>query len=72
MCSIAGERQPAPGGRRTRVDDPASGELITDVADGTVEDGLAAVGSTERAHPARAALGFIQSPPEVPSAEPGS
>src|SRR5947207_108615 len=38
-CSVAGERQPAPDGRRTRVADPASGELITDVADETEEDG---------------------------------
>ena len=52
---IAGDWQPASDGRRARVIDPAGGELITDVADGTVEDGLAAVAAAERARPAWAA-----------------
>lgn len=54
--SIAGDWQPAPGGRLARVTDPISGELYTDVADGTVEDGLADVSSAERARLARAAI----------------
>jgi hypothetical protein len=43
-----------------RVLEPASGELITDVADGPVEDGFAAVGSAERDHPTRAAASYPQ------------
>ena len=35
MFSVAGEGQPASDGRQARVVDPASGELITDVADET-------------------------------------
>ena len=54
-CSIAGDWQPASGGRQTRIIDPTSGQLNTDVADGSVEDGPAAVGAAERVRPARAA-----------------
>ncbi|HEV2784619.1 MAG TPA: NAD-dependent succinate-semialdehyde dehydrogenase [Actinophytocola sp.] len=52
---IAGVWQPASDGRRIPVIDPASGEQFTDVADGTVEDGLAAVTAADRAFPAWAA-----------------
>ena len=61
-CYIAGDWQPASDSSRIRAIDPASGELITDVANGTVEDGLAAVTAAERARPAWAATPPRESP----------
>jgi succinate-semialdehyde dehydrogenase / glutarate-semialdehyde dehydrogenase len=40
---IRGEWRPATGGKRFAVDDPATQEVLTEVADATVEDGRAAL-----------------------------
>ncbi|HHV20383.1 MAG TPA: NAD-dependent succinate-semialdehyde dehydrogenase, partial [Propionibacterium sp.] len=40
---IGGEWRPASGNSTFAVDDPGNGETITEVADGTVADGIAAV-----------------------------
>ncbi len=46
---IGGEWRPASGGGTLAVEDPATGETLTDVADGTPEDGLAALDAAARA-----------------------
>jgi succinate-semialdehyde dehydrogenase/glutarate-semialdehyde dehydrogenase len=48
---IGGKWRPSSDGRRITVLDPATGEAITSVADGTVEDGLAAVDAAAAAQP---------------------
>src|SRR3954465_1486010 len=40
---IGGQWRPAAGGETLAVDDPATGEVLTEVADGSVEDGRAAL-----------------------------
>ncbi|MFC0440001.1 NAD-dependent succinate-semialdehyde dehydrogenase [Kutzneria buriramensis] len=52
---IGGEWRPASDGARITVLDPATAETLTTVANGTVEDGLAAVGAAAAALPAWAA-----------------
>jgi succinate-semialdehyde dehydrogenase/glutarate-semialdehyde dehydrogenase len=52
---IGGKATPASDGGRFDVLDPATGEVVTSVADGTVEDALAAVDSADRATAAWAA-----------------
>jgi succinate-semialdehyde dehydrogenase/glutarate-semialdehyde dehydrogenase len=46
---IGGKTVPAGDGGRFDVQDPATGEVITSVADGTVEDAMAAVEAADRA-----------------------
>src|SRR3954469_18840350 len=46
---IGGKALPASDGGRFEVLDPATGQVVTTVADGTVEDALAAVGAAEDA-----------------------
>jgi succinate-semialdehyde dehydrogenase/glutarate-semialdehyde dehydrogenase len=46
---IGGKAVPASDGGRFDVQDPATGEIITSVADGTVEDAMAAVDAADRA-----------------------
>jgi succinate-semialdehyde dehydrogenase/glutarate-semialdehyde dehydrogenase len=46
---IDGKAVPASDGGRFDVQDPATGEIITSVADGTVEDAMAAVDAADRA-----------------------
>ena len=48
---IGGKWRPSSDGRRITVLDPATGEAIASVADGTVEDGLAAVDAAAAAQP---------------------
>jgi succinate-semialdehyde dehydrogenase/glutarate-semialdehyde dehydrogenase len=48
---VGGEWRPAGDGHRIGVVDPATGELLTDVASGGVEDGLAAVTAAAEAAP---------------------
>ncbi|HTJ56305.1 MAG TPA: NAD-dependent succinate-semialdehyde dehydrogenase [Devosiaceae bacterium] len=52
---IGGKWRPSAGGQRIDVLDPSTGEVITSVADATVEDGLAAVAAAHDAGPAWAA-----------------
>jgi succinate-semialdehyde dehydrogenase / glutarate-semialdehyde dehydrogenase len=52
---IGGQWRPSADGRRIDVLDPASGTKLADVADGTVEDGLAAVTAAAAALPEWAA-----------------
>jgi succinate-semialdehyde dehydrogenase/glutarate-semialdehyde dehydrogenase len=53
---IGGEWRPAAGGNRFDVIDPASGEVITQIADGAAVDARAAVEAAEAAWPAWRAL----------------
>ena len=46
---IDGKGVPAGDGGRFDVQDPATGEIIASVADGTVEDAMAAVDAADRA-----------------------
>ena len=48
---VGGQRRPAHGGGRFDVLDPATGEVVADVADGTVEDALEAVAAAAVAAP---------------------
>src|ERR1035437_7036958 len=52
---IGGAAVPAAGGRRFDVLDPATGPVITTVADASVEDGIAAIDAADKAAPAWAA-----------------
>jgi succinate-semialdehyde dehydrogenase / glutarate-semialdehyde dehydrogenase len=52
---IGGQWLPSADGRRIEVSDPSTGLQLTDVADATVEDGLAAVAAAHEAGPAWAA-----------------
>lgn len=52
---LGGRRRPAHDGRRFEVLDPATGEVVADVADGTVEDALEAVAAAAVAGPSWAA-----------------
>ncbi|WP_432478168.1 NAD-dependent succinate-semialdehyde dehydrogenase [Nocardioides sp. GXQ0305] len=52
---IGGRAAPASDGGRFDVLDPATGDVLTSVADGTVEDALACVAAAEAAAPAWAA-----------------
>ena len=52
---IGGGWLPSADGRRIGVDDPSTGRRLTDVADATTEDGLAAVAAADAALPAWAA-----------------
>ena len=52
---IGGAAVPATGGRRFDVLDPATGQVITTVADASVEDGIAAIDAADKAAPAWAA-----------------
>ncbi len=52
---VGGKAVPAADGGRFDVHDPATGEVVTTVADGTVEDALAAVDAAAGAGPAWAA-----------------
>ena len=53
---IGGVWRPASDGRRIDVEDPSTGSRIADVADATVQDGLAAVAAADAALPAWAAV----------------
>ncbi|GAA1970113.1 NAD-dependent succinate-semialdehyde dehydrogenase [Isoptericola halotolerans] len=53
---VAGEWRPATGGSTFEVVDPATTELVAQVADGTGEDGLAALTAAHDAAPAWAAV----------------
>jgi acyl-CoA reductase-like NAD-dependent aldehyde dehydrogenase len=53
---IGGKAVPAGDGGRFAVQDPATGEVITTVADGTVEDAMAAVDAADRAAESWAAM----------------
>ena len=55
QLSIGGRFRDAEGGERFEVHDPASGEVLAAVADGTVADGLDAVAVAHAAQPAWAA-----------------
>jgi succinate-semialdehyde dehydrogenase/glutarate-semialdehyde dehydrogenase len=46
---IDGRWRPATGGQTVAVEDPATGETLTDVADGTPSDALAALDAADRA-----------------------
>src|ERR1700750_2030320 len=46
---IGGEWRPATGGRHTPVEDPSTGEVIAEVADADVSDGLAALAAAAAA-----------------------
>ena len=52
---IGGEWRPASGGGRFDIIDPADGSVLTDVADGTVDDARAALDAAVGAQPAWAA-----------------
>ena len=52
---VGGRWQSASGGARFAVEDPSTGETIAEVADGTVEDGRAALDAAVAAQPAWAA-----------------
>src|ERR671939_1517779 len=52
---IGGTWRPATGGATLKVDDPATQEVLTEVADATVEDGRAALGAAAGAQPGWAA-----------------
>jgi succinate-semialdehyde dehydrogenase/glutarate-semialdehyde dehydrogenase len=52
---IGGEWRGSSGGRTFAVEDPATGEAICEVADGTPEDALAALDAAAKAQPAWAA-----------------
>ncbi len=52
---VAGQRRPAQDGGRFAVLDPATGDVVAEVADGTVEDALEAVAAAAGAGPAWAA-----------------
>lgn len=52
---IAGSWREASGGARFEVSDPASGAVLTTCADGTPEDGLAALAAAHEAQPTWAA-----------------
>ncbi|HWJ69217.1 MAG TPA: NAD-dependent succinate-semialdehyde dehydrogenase [Sphingobium sp.] len=43
------------GAKRLQVDDPSTGDMLTSVADGSIEDGISAVDAAERAAPGWAA-----------------
>ena len=49
---IGGEWRPASGGGRFDIIDPADGSVLTDVADGTVDDARAALDAAVGAQPA--------------------
>ncbi|GGB97564.1 NAD-dependent succinate-semialdehyde dehydrogenase [Cellulomonas carbonis] len=49
---VDGRWRPASGGATFAVHDPATGEVLTEVADGTPEDGLAALAAADAAMPA--------------------
>lgn len=49
---VDGSWQPASGGRTFAVHDPATGQELCEVADGTPEDGLAALAAADEALPA--------------------
>ncbi|WP_407318270.1 NAD-dependent succinate-semialdehyde dehydrogenase [Isoptericola halotolerans] len=53
---VGGEWRPATGGSTFEVIDPATEEVLTSVADGTGEDGLAALAAAHDAAPAWAAV----------------
>ena len=53
---IGGEWRAAANGATTAVEDPSTGEVLTEVADATPEDGLAALAAAHEAQPAFAAL----------------
>ncbi|WP_402467862.1 NAD-dependent succinate-semialdehyde dehydrogenase [Isoptericola aurantiacus] len=53
---VGGEWRPASGGATFEVSDPATEEVLTSVADGTGEDGLAALAAAHEAAPAWAAV----------------
>jgi succinate-semialdehyde dehydrogenase / glutarate-semialdehyde dehydrogenase len=53
---LGGEWRDASDGGTFAVDNPATGEVLADVASATVEDGLAALDAAEKAFPAFAAL----------------
>ncbi|WP_425310131.1 NAD-dependent succinate-semialdehyde dehydrogenase [Ammonicoccus fulvus] len=46
---VGGEWRDASGGENLSVDDPGNGEHLADVADGTVDDGIAAIDAAEGA-----------------------
>ncbi len=48
---INGEWRPAEGGKTVKVSDPATGEVIHEIADATVEDGVAAMDAAAEAFP---------------------
>jgi succinate-semialdehyde dehydrogenase/glutarate-semialdehyde dehydrogenase len=52
---IGGKWQPAKSGQTLRVEDPATGLTIAEVADGSTDDALAALGAAHEAQPAWAA-----------------
>ena len=52
---IGGEWRPASEGGRLEVHDPATGQVIKQIADGTVDDGRAAIGAAADAFPGWAA-----------------
>ena len=52
---IDGEWRPAAGGRTLAVEDPATGEILVEVADGDATDALAALEAADRAQPGWAA-----------------
>jgi succinate-semialdehyde dehydrogenase/glutarate-semialdehyde dehydrogenase len=52
---IGGQWRPASGGATLAVDDPATGEVLTEVADGSVEDGRAALDAAAAAQASWAA-----------------
>jgi succinate-semialdehyde dehydrogenase/glutarate-semialdehyde dehydrogenase len=52
---IDGEWRPAAGGRSLEVEDPATGQILVEVADGDDTDALAALDAADRAQPAWAA-----------------
>jgi succinate-semialdehyde dehydrogenase/glutarate-semialdehyde dehydrogenase len=49
---IAGKWQPAASGETFRVEDPATGETLTEVSNGGTEDALAALAAADEAQPA--------------------
>lgn len=52
---IGGEWRAATGGETVAVNDPATGEVIREIADGTVDDGIAAMDAAADAFPSWAA-----------------
>lgn len=52
---INGEWRPAEGGKTVKVSDPATGEVIHEIADATAEDGVAAMDAAAEAFPSWAA-----------------
>jgi succinate-semialdehyde dehydrogenase / glutarate-semialdehyde dehydrogenase len=53
---IAGEWRPGSGGGTIAVDNPATGEILAEIADATIEDGLDAIRAAADAQPALSAM----------------